>query len=140
MKVLPLKGYKSLRALNSFHALMLGLKMLPAYQTWSYEEFYASFKDKTDAEKETLIREAALFVRLEPDEVEALVSFATDKNGVPFSSVNLNNLTADELHETIVAVCVEVGRIKIGLVSEDEKKNFQDGQSMSGSNTLSTPS
>ena len=121
-KILPLTGYKSLRALNAFHALLLGLKMLPAYQMEGYESFYASFGEKTDAEKETLLREAAVFVQLAEDEVQALISFATDKNGVPYSAVNLKNLTASELHEIIVAVCMEIGRIKIDLVTEAEKK------------------
>lgn len=121
-KILPLSGYKSLRALNAFHALLLGLKMLPSYQAEGYESFYASFNERTEEDKEKLLREAAVFVQLQMDEVEALISFATDKNGVPYSAVNLKNLGAGELHEIIVAVCMEIGRIKIELVSKDEKK------------------
>lgn len=131
MKILPLKGYKSLRALNGFHALLLGMKMLPAYILEDYESFYASFKDKTEAEKEKLIREALVFVQLAQDEVEALVSFATDKNGIAYSAVNVKNLDAGELHEVIVAVCMEIARIKIELVSESEKKNSLGSQSIS---------
>lgn len=123
-KVLPLKGYKALRALNGFHALLLGLKMLPAYAEVPYETFYASFQDKTEDEKETLIREAAVFVELDRDEVEALIGFCTDKNGVPFSPMNIGNLALDELHEVIVAVCMEIGRIKIDLVTDAEKKKI----------------
>lgn len=123
IQVLPLTGYKSLRALNAFHALLLGLKMLPAYIGEDYESFYASFGEKTEGEKEKLVREAVVFVQLAEDEVEALISFAKDKNGVPFSKVNLKNLTAGDLHEIIVAVCMEIGRIKIELVTEQEKKN-----------------
>lgn len=124
MKILPLKGYRSLRALNAFHALLLGLKMLPAYMGENYEEFYASFTEKSEAEKERLVREAALFVELQEDEVKALVSFATDKNGVPYSAVNIGNLDAGEIHEIIVAVCMEIGRIRIEIISEDEKKKL----------------
>lgn len=130
IKILPLKGYKALRALNAFHALLLGLKMLPAYIGESYETFYASFKDKTEAEKEKLIREAAVFVELAEDEVKALISFASDKNGVPYQAVNLGNLKPDEIHEIIVAVCMEIGRIRIELVSEEEKKKLKDSQSI----------
>lgn len=128
MKVLPLKGYKSLRALNAFHALLLGLKMLPAYIQVSYEEFYASFSDKTEADKERLLREAAVFVQLGEDEVAALASFCTDKNGIPYSAINIGNLSAQELHAIVVAVCMEIGRIKIELVTEDEKKNYLRSQ------------
>lgn len=129
-KVLPLKGYKSLRALNGFHALLLGLKMLPAYIMEDYETFYGRFNDKTDAEKEKLLREAAMFVQLGQDEIEALLSFSTDKNGVPYSGINMKNLLVDELLKIIVDVCMEIGRIKIELVSESEKKNYLSSQSM----------
>lgn len=122
MQVLPLKGFKSLRALNAFHSLLLGLKMLPAYMLIPYEKFYAEFAAKTEGEKETLVREAALFVQLEEDEVGALLSFTADANGIPYSAINLRDLKPDAIHEMIVAVCMEIGRIKITLVSEDEKK------------------
>ncbi len=120
--ILPLVGYKSLRALNAFHALLLGLKMLPSYQAEGYETFYASFSTKTDSEKEKLLREATVFVQLQQDEVEALISFATDKNGIPFSPVNIKNLSLQELYDVVVSVCMEIGRIKIELVTEEEKK------------------
>lgn len=122
MQLLPLKGFKSLKALNAFHALLLGLKMLPMYFSEPYETFYANFGNKTDAEKETFLREAAVFVELNEEEVAALVSFACDKNGVPYTKVNIKNLSVDELHSIIVAVCMEIGRIKIDLVTEGEKK------------------
>lgn len=123
IKVLPLKGYKSLRALNAFHALLLGLKMLPAYIMQDYESFYEGFKHKTEAEKEKLLREAAVFVQLGQDEVEALISFATDKNGIAYQSANMKSLPLDEMHSIIVAVCMEIGRIRIDLISDEEKKN-----------------
>ncbi len=121
-KLLPLQGYKSLRALNAFHTLLLGLKMLPAYMAEDYQSFFAAFKEKGEEEKERNLREAASFVQLSPEEVGALVSFATDANGIPYSEVNQGNLGPVELFEIIVAVCMEIGRIKIDLVSEDEKK------------------
>lgn len=126
IKVLPLKGYKALKALNAFNVLLLGLKMLPAYITEDYVSFFEKFKEKTDAEKETFLREAVAFVTLAQDEIEALVSFATDKNGIPYSKENLKNILVDELYEIIVAVGMEIGRIKIDLVSEDEKKKYED--------------
>lgn len=121
-EVLPLKGFKSLKALNAFNALLLGLKMLPEFLPIDYQTFFASFKDKTDGEKETLLRQAVAFVELDESEVSALITFCADNNGVPYCSANLSNLSPDELHEIIVSVCMEIGRIKIDLVSEDEKK------------------
>ena len=121
-KLLPLKGFKSLRAMNAFHTLLLGLKMLPAYMAEDYVTFFAKFKDKTAAEKETSLREALAFVQLSSEEVEALCSFATDRNGIAYGASNIANLKPDELFETIVAVCMEIGRIEIKLVTEEEKK------------------
>ncbi len=123
IKVLPLKGYKSLKALNAFHALMLGLKMLPAYMTLSYEEFFALVEKMEESAQEKMIKEAALFVELQQDEVAALISFACDANGVPYTSENMKSLTPDEFINIIVAVCLEISKIKIDFVSESEKKN-----------------
>ncbi len=123
MRVLELRGYKSLRALNAFHALMLGLKMLPAYMGESYEDFYARISEMPEADQEKMIREAALFVELQKDELEALVSFGADSNGIPFTAENVKNLGPKDLVELVVAVCVEISRIRIGIVSEAEKKN-----------------
>lgn len=99
--------------------------MLPMYIGQDYESFYASFREKTEEEKEKLLRESAVFVELAQDEVEALISFATDKNGIPYTSVNMKNLSASEIYEIIIAVCLEIGRIKIDLVSESEKKKLE---------------
>lgn len=123
-KVLPLVGMKSLRALNAFHTLLLGLKMLPAYMAIDYQTFYASFGTMSEADKETKLREAVAFVNLSAEEVDALISFCTDKNGVPYGDVNRNNLGPDEIFECVVAVCMEIGRIKIDLVSTEEKKKL----------------
>lgn len=130
MKVLTLKGYKSLKALNAFNALLLGLKMLPIHLQTDYVTFFESFKEKSEAEKESLLRQAVAFVNLNDDEIEALISFATDKNDVPYGKHNVGNLGVAELHNTIVAVCMEIGRIKIDLVTEDEKKNYRPGALM----------
>jgi hypothetical protein len=122
MKILPLKGYRSLKALNAFHTLLLGLKMLPLYVGEDYETFYEGFNQKSDAEKEKLLKEACLFVPLQSDEVDALLAFATDKNGIPFSDVNSKNLGPSEIVDCVVSVCMEIGKIKIELLSESEKK------------------
>lgn len=128
IKVLPLKGFKSLRALNTFNTLLLGLKMLPAYIREDYETFYGSFVDKTEEEKEKLLREALAFVPLQQDEIEAVLSFAADPNGIPYTAANVKNLSVDQIFETVTAVCMAIGRIKIDLVSESEKKKLQTSQ------------
>lgn len=131
MKILPLKGYKSLRALNAFSALLLGLKMIPAYAHISYEEFYSDFQDMEELKKEKLLKEAVLFVELQRSEVESLISFVADPNGVPYGANNVSNLGAEELLQAIVDVCMEIGKIKIDLITEAEKKKFSHSPLMS---------
>lgn len=128
MKVLELRGYKSLRALNVFHTLMLGLKMLPAYMGEAYEDFYGRIQAMDPADQEKMIREAAMFVEIQKDELEAVVGFCADRNGVPYSAVNMKDLGPAELVEMVVAVCVEISKIKIDLVSDSEKKNSENTQ------------
>ncbi len=125
MKVLELKGYKSLRALNAFNALMLGLKMLPAYMGEGYETFLNSINLMPPDDQKKMIREAALFVELQKEEVEAIICFAADKNGVPFGPENLKSLKPNELIDIIVLVCFEIAQIKIDFISETEKKNLE---------------
>lgn len=123
MKVLELKGYKSLRAFNAFHALVLGLKMLPAYMSETYEDFFNRLQIMPPCDQEKFIREAALFVKLEEEEVQALISFCADPNGVPFGPENLKSLKPETLVDIIVAVSMEICKIKIDFVSDSEKKN-----------------
>jgi hypothetical protein len=125
MKVLELKGYKSLRALNAFNALMLGLKMLPAYMGEDYEPFLMRVNLMAPSDQKKMIKEAALFVELQKEEVEALICFCADKNGVPFGPENLKSLKPNELIDIIVAVCFEIAQIKIDFISETEKKNLE---------------
>lgn len=138
MRVLELKGYKSLKALNAFHTLMLGLKMLPAYMGESYEDFYSKVDAMTESDQEKLIREAALFVELQKDEVESLICFCADANGVPYSAENLKSLGPDQLYECIVQVCLAISKIKINFISEAEKKNLKTSQLISDVPTLNT--
>jgi hypothetical protein len=129
MKVLEIKGYQSLRAFQAYNTLLLGLKMLPSYVHESYESFYTRLTNLPPSEQEKLIREAAFFVELRKEEVEALVCFCRDKNGVPYSAVNVSNLNPKDLVEAIVSVCVEISKFKIDLISEDEKKKYLGSQS-----------
>lgn len=122
-QVLELKGLKSLKPLNVFHTLMLGLKMLPAYVGESYEDFFGRVEKMPEIDQEKMIREAALFVELQQDDLEGVLCFAADSNGVPFSKENVRNLGPADLYEIVVAVCMEVAKIKLNFVTDDEKKN-----------------
>jgi hypothetical protein len=138
MKVLELKGPKSLCALNVFSTLMLGLKMLPAYMTESYEDFLSRIELMPPADQEKMIREALQFVNLKPEEIEGICCFATDVNGVPYSSVNLKNASMQDIFEIIVTVCMEVAKIPINFVTDSEKKKSKTSQSTSEGSSQST--
>jgi len=137
MKLRELKGYNSLKAMNVFHSLMLGLKMLPAYSHQGYEEFFQRVQEMPEHEQVPLIREAALFVVLERDEVEALVGFVEDPNGVAYTKENLKSMGPKKIHDMVVAVCAEIAKIKIDLVTEAEKKKSKTFLSTYGTPTSS---
>ncbi len=128
IKVLELRGLKSLRALNAFNTLLLGLKMLPSYMGETYEEFLGRIQAMPFDDQMKMIREAAMFVPLEKEEVEALVCFSADKNGVPYEAANIKTLGPGDLVEIIVAVCGEIAKMKIDFVSENEKKKSMTSQ------------
>lgn len=122
MKVLPLKGVKSFHAMRSFNHVLLGLKMLPAHMAKDYDKFYAEIEARGEAAMEAAIREATAFVALDQDEIENVLSFVTDANDVPIGAANIKNLAPDQIFEGLVSVFLEISRIKIDLVTADEKK------------------
>lgn len=123
-KVLELRGLRSYLAFVAFNSLMLGVKMLPAHMSETYEEFFTRVQAMQLEDQVKVIREAALLVPMPKDDLELLVSFCTDKNGIPYDSTNMGNLGPAEIFEVVVAVCTELAKIKVTLISEDEKKNF----------------
>lgn len=123
VKVLELKGIKSLRAFNSFHTLVLGLRMLPEYMSVSDEDFGNRLESLPPEAKVKVIRQAVKHVPLEEDDVNALMLFAADPNNVPYDKTNIDNLNPVDLSECIVAVCFEMSKIKPTIISEAEKKN-----------------
>lgn len=122
MRVLELKGYNSYLAFCAYHKILLGLKMLPAYMGETYEEFYARVELMSEEDQEKMIREGVIFVPLAKDEIEPLVSFCADKNGIPYRSENINNLGPADFYEITVSVCVAISKIKINFVTKSEKK------------------
>lgn len=123
IQVRELTGLKSLRPLNAFSALIIGVKMLPAYGHLTYEEFLAIVDAMDDEGQKAVFRNAASIVQLDPDDVAMMLYFCNDKNGIPFDSTNMKNLNPKEIVEMIVAVCLKIVKIKVDFVSEDEKKN-----------------
>lgn len=122
-KVDPLVGYKSLRALNAFHMIMMGLKMIPIYAYIPYEEFFAMFEEKTELEKENFLREGLSIIELKDDEIDALVGFCRDDNGIPYGKTNIKNMTLKDIYDCCLSVMIEISKIDITFITEAEKKN-----------------
>ena len=123
MTVIEIKGSKSLRAINAFITLVTGLKMLPEYQKISIWPFLAAIAELDTDGQATMLREAALIVPIEDEEIFALAHFCQDQNGVRYSRENVNGLGPGQIIDLIVAVCLEIIKLKVHLVSESEKKN-----------------
>lgn len=114
--------------------------MLPAYMAKSYEEFLSWVDEMNEGGQESILREAAVFVKLERDELEDLLKFATDNNGVPYGPENIKNLKPADFHEIVVAVGMQVMKAhKIKLVTEKEKKNSKISQLTSDQSLSGTP-
>lgn len=121
--VSEIKGVNGWRAFNGFNALLMGYKQLPNYAAVSYEAFYKALGEMQPREQEDLIRRACFFVNLESIEMDAMLSFVKDKNGVPIGAANVKNLKLPEIMDMVISVCMEFASMKIDMVSDTEKKN-----------------
>lgn len=123
-KVLPLKEYKSYKALCAFQRLIFGLKMIPGFMQYSFEELCDIIDKMSDEDKLKTITQAAKMVTLDEDEVNALLCFCTDKNGIPYTAENKKNLSPADIVEIIVTVSMHlIQHVHVDLVNESEKKN-----------------
>lgn len=123
MNILPLKGPKSVRALQAFQVLVLCGNMLPEYMGMSGEDYGKMADGLGEPEKEKLLRKILTTIPTQEDEIYALAAFAADKNGVPYSKINIDSLGPGQIIEILVAVCMEIAKIKITMVTDEEKKN-----------------
>lgn len=123
-KVLPLIGYKSYKAACAFQRLIFGLQMIPGNMQYSYEEFCDIIEKMSDEDQLKTITQAAKMVTLDEDEINALIGFCTDKNGIPYSAENKKSLKPADVVEIIITVSMAIVKdIHIDLVNDSEKKN-----------------
>lgn len=122
IKVDPIRGFKSLRAINVFSTLMLGLKMVPEFVVEEHDDFLERVHNLPEDEKRRLFKRAVEIVELERGEVAACLSFVRDPNGVPYSSLNMDNLSHTEIINAVTEVCMEISRMEVSSLTEDEKK------------------
>jgi hypothetical protein len=122
MKVLPIRGLDSYWALQSYIKLLIGLKMLPMYMGKSLEEFLSMIEEMPVHDRKKIVREAVLVVTLERDEINSLMKFAADANGVPFTQENTAKLSPKEFIEILDAVVQEIAAMEINFLTSSEKK------------------
>lgn len=125
IKVLEIKGIKSLRAWNVFQQLMLGVSMLPENASKKAEVFYREVQEMDESQQDEIILKAINLVPVEVEDLQALFTFCADQNGVPFSSENIKNLKPSEMIEMIFLVCKEIAKCKMYFISQDEKKKSE---------------
>lgn len=132
MRVLTIKGTASFQALTVMQALIYGYWLVPGLsgdKTW--KEFREGYYDYSDDEKEHILRNAVGFVKVSPEEIETMLSFIPDKNGIPLCAASIKNLDLGQAFEMMIAVLMEMSKIRISFISESEKKNYQRSQSIS---------
>lgn len=123
IKLLPLKGPDTYWALQSYIKLLFGLKMLPMYMSKTLEEFLEHIEAMPVEDRKKIVRQAVLMVTLERDEVNSLIKFAADKNGVRFGQENTATLDPNDFMEIIHAVTQAIAALEPRFLSSTEKKN-----------------
>lgn len=123
IKVLPLKGIDTYWALQSYIKLLFGLKMLPMYMGKTLEEFFDGIEKMPVEDRQKIVRQAVLMVTLDRDELNSLIKFAADKNGVRFSHENTAHLQPSEIMEIVHAVTQAIAALEPSFLSPSEKKN-----------------
>lgn len=123
IKLLPLKGPDTYWALQTYIKLLFGLKMLPMYMGQTLEELFDSIEKMPVEDRKKIVREAVLMVTLDQGEINSLLKFAADKNGVRFSNENTSALDPNEFMEIIQAVAQSIASLEPNFLSAREKKN-----------------
>jgi hypothetical protein len=122
-KVLPLTGIGGVRAFNVFHSVILGMSLIPVNIEKGYRLFLDELDQKDDTEKRKFFIDGLRFVPLEESDIEAVIRFVTDENGVPLSKSNTRLMSSSEIIEAMTDVFLEISRINVSIVTEGEKKN-----------------
>lgn len=110
-----IKGIKGLYAFKALQTLLLSFYLLPEFKTEkeSYDDFLRRFSDMPEEEKRSVLNKSLYFAGIDTKEIEALICFAKDTNGIPYGKHNINNLSIEQMFEIIVDVCLAVARIKV---------------------------
>lgn len=123
IKTLPLQGLKSVYALNAFMTLLFGLATEQRLAGQDFEETYANFEALPIEDKAKQLRHALQIVNLQKEDMLSLLAFAQDKNGIAFTEASVKQMPPGDILDAMLAVCLELAKIKPRTLSEDVKKN-----------------
>ncbi len=123
VRVKELRGLKSVWALNALATLIYGLGTEQACLGQDYETTAAKFEALPDEEKEKQLRHALEIVNLTSADMMNLLEFAIDANGVPYAQKKLEKMGPHEIVEAMLAVCLELAKLRPQVCPEDLKKN-----------------
>ncbi|MDR3112935.1 MAG: hypothetical protein LBU09_00985 [Endomicrobium sp.] len=113
MQIKELKGLKSVKALNVYCKLVIGLSLTHLNKEKSIDDFRKAFEEYEIEKRKTLLKFACLLVQLEKDEVSALTSFAVDENNVAYEEPALAYLKPSEIVGIMSEVALKISEIKI---------------------------
>lgn len=109
------KGLKGAKAYHSALSLVRSLWYIPKdvdHQT--FEEMTGWFDQLNDDEKRKYLKLAVEDgAELTDQEIQSLLIFAKDQNGIPFGKENIENLTPFEIYETIIDVACNIFKLKV---------------------------
>lgn len=115
VNVEEIKGIKGLYGFKAMQTLLLSYYLLPEFKkkNQSYQDFLKEFSAMDETQKRDILNKALYFAGIDPKEIEALMCFCKDKNGISYSKANINNLTFEEIFEIIIEVCLEISKLKV---------------------------
>lgn len=109
-----LKGLKSPAGFQVLYTLLIGFYSVPTFEAKTdFNEFIKDFEQAPRERREEILRKSVCITPLKEDEYMAVLCFAKDANGVPYTKENVENLSYDEIMEIVVAVCLAYSDCKV---------------------------
>ena len=103
-----------LKAPRVFKFLLIGCYTVPTFEAQAdFEEFVKSFEQMPREEREKILKKSVCVTPLKEEEYMNVLCFCKDKNGIPYSKENVENLTYDEIMELVVKVCLAYSDCKV---------------------------
>jgi len=112
-KASELKGIKSVRVLQVTSTLLLGSLMLPVNMGKTYDNYFEEIMNLDREDQAQVLTDAIQFVELKDEEIQSILSFVQDKNGVQIDKSNIDNYNPAEIMDMVLTVCLQVFDIDV---------------------------